>query len=33
MTTDELLSYVVLGILAAFLVSGLWFVVLKGLTG
>ena len=33
MTTDELLAYVILGILAAFLVSGLWFVVLKGLMG
>ncbi len=33
MTTDALLSYVVLGILAAFLASGLWFVVMKGLIG
>ena len=33
MTTDELLSYVVLGILALFLVSGLWFTVIKGLIG
>jgi hypothetical protein len=33
MTTDELLSYVILGILAAFFVSGFWFVVIKGLAG
>jgi hypothetical protein len=33
MTTDELLSYVVLAILAVFLISGLWFVVMKGLMG
>ena len=33
MTTDELVSYVVLGILAAFLASGLWFVVIKGFIG
>jgi len=33
MATDELLAYVVLGILAVFLISGLWFVVVKALTG
>jgi hypothetical protein len=33
MSTDEMVSYVVLGVLAAFLISGLWFVVIKGLTG
>jgi hypothetical protein len=31
MTTDDLLAYVVVGVLAAFLISGLWFVVIKGL--
>jgi hypothetical protein len=33
MTTEELLAYVVLGILALFLVSGLWFIVIQGLVG
>jgi hypothetical protein len=33
MSTDELTAYVVLGILALFLISGLWFVVIKGLAG
>jgi hypothetical protein len=33
MSTDELVSYIVLGILAVFLMSGLWFVVIKGFTG
>ena len=33
MTTDELLAYVILGVLAVFLMSGLWFVVIKGLAG
>jgi hypothetical protein len=33
MTNDELLAYVVLGVLALFLISGLWFVVIKGLAG
>lgn len=31
MTTDELVSYVILGVLALFLISGLWFVVIKDL--
>ena len=33
MTTDELLAYVIVGVLALFLISGLWFVVIKGLAG
>jgi hypothetical protein len=33
MTTDELLAYVIIGVLGLFLISGLWFVVLKGLAG
>ena len=33
MSTDELLSYIVLGILALFLISGVWFVVIKELAG
>jgi hypothetical protein len=33
MTTDELLAYVVVGVLALFLMSGLWFIVIKGLVG
>jgi hypothetical protein len=31
MTDDELVAYAVLGVLGFFLITGLWFVVIRGL--